>query len=101
MILSQVKRLLQTVEEASCDQVAADLGADRGMTEAALEHLVEMGKVVRCHREELAAAADCGERVVCSGCPLVSLCDPGANCGAPGYTAGGVEEEQYYAWASN
>ena len=91
MILKRVKRLLQSVEEASSHQIAADLGVEHQMTEAALEHLLAMGKVA-CRRRT-AGAGECRERVTCASCPLVKVCDPKAPA------SGGYEpREVVYAW---
>ena len=90
MIVTRVKRLLRSVEEASSLQIAADIGADREIVEAALEHLRAMGKVT-CRRMEL-SAEECREKIACASCPLVPVCDPKAAV---------VEqqpEEMVYAW---
>lgn len=113
MILSRVKRLLQSVEEASPLQVAADLGVDRRIAAATLEHLCAMGKAVRMPGagEEAGpgpATGECRERIGCASCPLVRVCDPQSEAAtpvAPGATpapgAAPPEEEVLYAWATN
>lgn len=99
MILSRVKRLLQSVEEASTRQVAADLGVDQEIAAASLEHLCVMGKVTR--REPRAGlepgdGALCRERVGCASCPLVRVCDPQAE-----EAAIPPEPEGLYSWVVN
>ncbi|MFP4303156.1 MAG: hypothetical protein ACLFQZ_14090 [Spirochaetaceae bacterium] len=107
MILSRVKRLLQSVEEASPLQVAVDLGVDRGMAVATLEHLCAMGKVVRRSPSSAAGTpgsglGECGERIGCASCPLVRVCDSQSEAGtAAGPGATRLEEEVLYAWATN
>lgn len=125
MILTKMKRLLQSVKEASPLQVAADLGVDRGMAAATLEHLCAMGKVVRrrpgsglpgagkaAEAPEAASAAapgavgstpdDCRERIGCASCPLVRVCDPKSDLSTPAVAGATTpEEEALYAWAAN
>lgn len=95
--MTKVKRLLQSVEEASSAQVAADLGVEYEIAAATLEHLRTMGKVV-CRRpgSDLPPTPDaCRERVSCASCPLVPVCDPQAT------TISHRKEGSVYAWAAN
>ncbi len=120
MIMSRVKRLLQSVEAASSPQIAADLGVDREIAVATLEHLCAMGKVVRRRpgagpagpATEGASRAttgsttpttdECTERIGCASCPLVRVCDPKVSAIAR-TTAGATQpkEEVLYAWMEN
>jgi hypothetical protein len=45
VIVTRVKQVLQSVEEATPTQISTDLGADRAMVEASLEHLRVLGRV--------------------------------------------------------
>ena len=120
MIMSRVKRLLQSVEEASSPQIAADLGVDRKIAAATLEHLCAMGKVVRRRpgaglpgsASEAATGAasgsakpttdECTERIGCASCPLVRVCDPKVSAVTPTAAgAGQPKEEVLYAWMKN
>lgn len=94
MILTRVKRLLRTVEEASSLQIAADIGADQSIVLAALEHLQLMGKVTTRPME--LSAAECREKIACASCPLVPVCDPKA----PARVAG-EDMEILYTWRTD
>jgi hypothetical protein len=79
VILTRVKRLLQSVEEASPHQIAADLGVDLEIATATLEHLRATGRVVVRRRPKPAPTGedDCTSRIGCASCPLVPVCGSG------------------------
>jgi hypothetical protein len=94
VIVTRVKQVLQSVEEATPTQIATDLGVDSTMVEASLEHLRVLGRVrVQSRRGGMAefsevdstvhavgqagaAASDsCRPSTVCATCPLVPACE--------------------------
>lgn len=109
MIMTKVKRLLQSVEEASIHQIAAELGVDQQIVAATVEHFQSMGRVVCTHvssgsldncataATSATAATESGQTPMhCAGCPMVRVCDPK---NMPSATA--PEHEVVYSWVSN
>lgn len=103
MIMTKVKRLLQSVEEASIHQIAAELGVDQQIVAATVEHFQSMGRVVCTHVSSgsldncATAATESGQAPMhCAGCPMVRVCDPK---NMP--SAAASEHEVVYSWVSN
>lgn len=94
MILTRVKRLLRSVEEASSLQIAADIGADREIVQAALDHFEAIGKVTLRRMDPGVAEAECREKIACASCALVTVCDPKA-------PRPELKEEVRYAWQAD
>lgn len=103
MIMTKVKRLLQSVEEASIHQIAAELGVDQHIVAATVEHFQSMGRVTCTHLNSgsldmcAPAETESGQTPMhCAGCPMVRVCDPKK---VP--SAAGREHEVVYSWVSN
>ncbi len=64
MIIRSTGEALARLKVASASELAAEVGADRGMVDAALEYWIHRGNAVEC------SVSDSGCGTTCRRCPL-------------------------------